>query len=169
MLKLTIGRLFCPSTAALAVVALLAGCTSVAPAAPAAPASPSATEAADLKQQVIATERAFARTMADRDHAAFTRFLADETIFFSRKAVRGKQAVADTWKRFYDSPEAPFSWQPEEVEVLDSGTLAISSGPVHNAKGELVATFTSIWRREPSGRWRIIFDKGSDACEKCAK
>lgn len=26
--------------------------------------------------------------------------------------------------------EAPFSWEPAQVEVLDSGTLALSSGPV---------------------------------------
>ena len=78
-------------------------------------------------------------------------------------------AVVAAWKRFYDTPAAPFSWEPEDVEVLDSGLLAISSGPVKNATGELIATFTSIWRREPSGQWRVIFDKGNNACEKCAK
>lgn len=131
--------------------------------------SPQTSSAAVLKQQVMDTERAFARTMAERDHAAFTGFLADDTIFFSGGVLRGKQAVADAWKRFYNAPIAPFSWEPTEVEVLDSGTLAISSGPVKNAKGELIATFTSIWRREASGQWRIIFDKGNDACEKCVK
>ncbi len=138
---------------------LFAGCATLAP----------ATTNGDLKQQVIETERAFARTMAERDHAAFVAFLADETIFFSKTVLRGKQAVADAWKRFYAGPVAPFSWQPTEVEVLDSGTLAISSGPVKNAKGELVATFTSIWRKEATGQWRIVFDKGNDVCEKCAK
>ena len=130
---------------------------------------PPPVSAPELKQQVAETERAFARTMAERNHAAFSTFLADETVFFSGKVLRGKQAVAAAWKRFYDAPVAPFSWEPAEVEVLDSGTLAISSGPVRNAKGELIATFTSIWRREASGQWRIIFDKGNDACEKCAK
>jgi hypothetical protein len=27
-----------------------------------------------------------------------------------------------------------------------------------------VATFNSIWRLEPSGQWRIVFDKGSRDC-----
>jgi ketosteroid isomerase-like protein len=140
-------------------VALLSGCASVKP----GPA------AADLQRQVADTERAFARTMADRDHAAFASFLSDETIFFSgAKALRGKQQVADAWKRFYDGPAAPFSWQPEVVEVLESGTLALSSGPVRNPQGKLVATFTSIWRLEAPGTWRIVFDKGNDVCD-CAK
>ena len=37
------------------------------------------------RREVEATERAFARTMADRDHAAFTNFLADEAVFFGGK------------------------------------------------------------------------------------
>jgi hypothetical protein len=43
--------------------------------------------------------------------------------------------------------------------VLDSGTLALSTGPVRNPKGEPFARSNSIWRREAGG-WRIVFDKG---------
>lgn len=120
----------------------------------------------EAKAQVFATERAFARTMADRDYSAFTSFLSDDAVFFSGpEPRRGKQAVADWWKRFYDKPQAPFSWEPEKVEVLDSGNLALSSGPVRDPNGKLIATFTSIWRLEAPGTWRIVFDKGSEACD----
>src|ERR1043165_4553105 len=57
---------------------------------------------ADLKEQVRAAERAFAKTMADRDHQAFTSFLANETVFFGNNVQRGPKQVADTWKRFFD-------------------------------------------------------------------
>ena len=117
---------------------------------------------AELKEQVRQTETAFAKTMADRDHAAFTSFLADETVFFARGVLRGKAAVAASWKRFYEGAQAPFSWRPEAVEVLDSGTLGFSSGPVFNPAGERTGTFNSVWRREKDGRWRIVFDKGCD-------
>ena len=120
----------------------------------------------ELRQLVVDTERAFARTMADRDHAAFTSFLSDETIFFSGpKPLRGKQQVADWWKRYYETADAPFSWEPQQVEVLGSGSLALSSGPVHDPQGKLIGTFTSTWRLEAHGVWRIIFDKGDEACE----
>jgi hypothetical protein len=49
--------------------------------------------------------------------------------------------------------------------VLDSGALALSSGPVTGPGGEQLGTFTSIWRLEAPGTWRIIFDKGNKACE----
>lgn len=120
-----------------------------------------------LAQQVADTERAFARTMAERDHAAFARFLADETIFFDGdEPQRGKETVATAWKRFYEKPAAPFSWRPEVVQVLDSGTLALSTGPVFDPSGKCVGSFLSIWRQEAPGTWRIVFDKGGDCPPK---
>jgi ketosteroid isomerase-like protein len=119
-----------------------------------------------LRQQVEDTERAFAATMADRDYNAFTTFLSEETVFFSGETpLRGKQQVTDVWKAYFEDPDAPFSWAPQQVEVLDSGTLALSTGPVNDPDGKLVARFTSIWRLEASGQWRIIFDKGNRACD----
>lgn len=124
------------------------------------------TDLTSLQQQVMETERAFARTMTSRDHAAFTSFLSDETIFFSgATATRGKQQVAELWERYFEAAEAPFSWTPEQVEVLDSGSLALSTGPVYDASGKLIATFTSIWRLERPGKWRIVFDKGNPLSE----
>ncbi|HUR41857.1 MAG TPA: nuclear transport factor 2 family protein [Verrucomicrobiae bacterium] len=139
------------TTAALAAL-LLAGCTT-------APV-----DRAALERQVAQAERDFARSMAERDHAAFTGLLAEDTVFFSPKATRGKAAVSAAWKRFFDGPLAPFSWEPAEVEVLDGGDLALTSGPVRDPRGEVVGSFTSIWRLEAPGRWRIIFDKGCDVC-----
>ena len=119
-----------------------------------------------LRQQVIETERAFAATMARRDFSAFASFLSQEAVFFSGpQPLRGTGQVAGWWKKYFESSEAPFSWEPDRVEVLDSGTLALSTGPVHGRDGKLSGTFTSIWRLEAPGKWRIIFDKGCPVCE----
>jgi ketosteroid isomerase-like protein len=120
-------------------------------------------------QAVEDTERAFADTMAKRDFEGFKTFISEEAIFFSGvKALRGRQQIADAWEVFFKDPLAPFSWEPEQVEVLDSGTLAWSTGPVYDADGKLVATFSSVWRLDASNKWRIIFDKGNDVCD-CPK
>jgi ketosteroid isomerase-like protein len=127
-------------------------------------AAPMRQSPADLQTEVRDAERAFAKTMADRDVAAFATFLADEAVFFGPQgAIRGKVAVVAAWKPFYEGAPAPFSWEPQIVEVLDSGALALSSGPVKDPQGNVVGTFNSIWRREADGRWRVVFDKG---CEK---
>lgn len=116
---------------------------------------------AELKKQVFDTETAFAATMKARDFAAFSSFLSDEAVFFSGPTpLHGKEAISTFWKKFYDKSGAPFAWEPDEVEVLASGTLAISGGPVYDENGKLFARFSSIWRLEAPGKWRIIFDRG---------
>jgi ketosteroid isomerase-like protein len=150
-------RVFRTELAAVLAVFAAVGCSS----------APPRTTPEALRTEVAETERAFAKTMADRDHAAFASFLARETVFFSgEKPLRGADAVAAWWKKFFEGTVAPFSWEPAQVEVLASGTLALSTGPVHDPAGDLVGTFTSIWRREGPGRWRIVFDKGNPACPK---
>jgi len=116
----------------------------------------------ELSSVVEAREIAFAKTMADRDFGAFSTFVSSEAIFFNgNEPLRGKDAVNAAWAGFFKEPQAPFSWHPDTVEVLDSGQLAISSGPVHSPTGELLGRFNSIWRKEADGEWRVVFDKGS--------
>lgn len=128
--------------------------------------SVAAAQAPDLRAQVMQAEDAFAKTLADRDHVAFTRMLAEEAVFFGRDgAQRGRDAVAAGWKPLFEGKQAPFAWRAETVEVLASGTLALSSGPVLDPAGKQIGTFNSIWRREPDGTWRVVFDKGCPVCE----
>ena len=143
---------------ALATV-VLGGCASL----------PSPTESAELKTQVTAAEVSFAKTMADRDHVAFASYISEEAVFISRgQPVRGKAAIAADWKRFYESPRAPFSWKPDLVEVLPSGKLAYSTGPISDPEGKVFARFSSTWRLEAPGVWRVVFDSGTEVCN-CPK
>lgn len=121
-----------------------------------------AVAAQGAQAEVFAAERAFAKSMADRDLAAFGRHIAPDTLFFGNAKVhRGRDAVLAAWKAFFDGSQAPFSWEPDQVEVLDSGQLALSTGPVRNPQGQVVARYNSIWMRAADGRWLVIFDKGS--------
>lgn len=125
----------------------------------AAPLSPQ-----NLQEEVRSAEVAFAKTMSDRDFQAFASFVSGEAIFFGSAAVlRGKEAVLAGWSPYFEGPDPPFSWEPQVVEVLDSGTLAHSSGSVKDPQGNVVGTFNSVWRLEPDRKWRVVFDKGCPA------
>jgi ketosteroid isomerase-like protein len=122
----------------------------------AAPSSP--------RDEVWAAEVAFARSMADRDLQRFGEFVSDEAIFFSgTRVLTGKAKVVEGWASMFKEPAAPFSWAPDQVEVLASGTLALSTGPVLDPTGKVIARFNSIWRLEAGQVWRVVFDKGSPA------
>lgn len=126
--------------------------------------SPVAAQARDASAaaEVRAREIAFAQTMTDRDLDAFLRFVAPDAVFFNgSEPIRGREAVARAWAPFFEGPSAPFSWHPDVVEVLDSGDLALSSGPVRDPAGNPVGRFNSIWRKGADGRWLVVFDKGS--------
>lgn len=120
-----------------------------------------AQSAADRSAEVFAAERAFARSMAERDFAAFGRYVAEDCVFFSgTTALHGREAVLAAWKAFFDPPKAPFSWEPDQVEVLASGELALSTGLVKSPDGVVTARFNSIWQHQADGRWLVVFDKG---------
>jgi ketosteroid isomerase-like protein len=121
----------------------------------------------DLAAEVKSSERAFAKTMADRDLKAFGTYIAEEGIFFNNDgALRGRRAVVKYWERFFHGKVAPFSWEPETVEVLPSGKLALTSGDVKDEMGRVFGTFTTVWRQEKDGKWRVVFDKGCQVCEE---
>lgn len=140
--------------------ALAAGCVATAP----------VRTREESVRQVTEAETAFAKTMADRDHAAFMRFVADDAVFLNGgKPLRGKAAIGEHWKRFYSGSAAPFSWKPELVEAVGLGGLAQSIGPVSAPNGKVIARFYSTWRLEPDGSWRVVFDDGYDVCDSPAK
>ena len=120
-----------------------------------------AATAAQLEREVAATERAFAKTMADRDHAAFARFIAEDASFRNNQGpVLGKAAIVADWQRFYQGPQAPFSWEPDLVNVQADGRHALSTGPVRDAQGKVFFRFLSVWRREADGSWKVVIDMG---------
>jgi ketosteroid isomerase-like protein len=138
----------------IALVVLLAAVAGCAP-------TPSALDARSAADEVTRVERAFAKSMADRDLEAFMALVSADAVFFSGPTpLHGKAEVREWWARYFEGAEAPFSWDPDAVEALASGDLALSTGPVRDPSGKAVARYLSIWRREPPGVWRIVFDRG---------
>ena len=142
---------------AVSMSSLLLGVAVVAPAADSRDA---------LVAAVKAREIAFAKTMADRDHAAFGSFVAADAVFMGPGSTphHGRAAVVAAWKPLYEGP-AHFSWSPERVEVTLSGTLALSTGPVFDPAGKRTSTFISTWRLDTDGVWRVVLDIGCPHCK----
>ncbi len=131
--------------------------------------APQSVSAAGVEEAVRRTEIAFAKAMADRDFDAFVSHLSVEAVFFDGSKIQhGRAEVSAAWKPLFRDPKAPFSWAPDHVEVLASGELALSTGPVI-VNDRIVGRFNSIWRLEAPHTWRIVFDKGEAVCADATK
>jgi ketosteroid isomerase-like protein len=131
----------------------------------AAPPPPAVADEAGeaLRQAVSAAETAFAGAFAARDRERFFSFVHPDAVFLGPGGpLRGKAAVVAAWSCFFaGSPVAPFSWRPVVAEA--HGDIGLTQGPVHDAEGKWVANFSSVWQRQPDGRWLVVFD-GAPPC-----
>lgn len=112
-------------------------------------------------------EMSFARTVAEHDAAAFAEHLAPDAVFAvgTPRPVRGAQAIAADWAGIVRGDGLRLEWYPTSTTV--SGDLAWSSGPALFERTDgrepwlARGSFQSVWRREPDGRWRVVFDTGT--------
>jgi ketosteroid isomerase-like protein len=129
---------------------------------------PPPTPAADAASASLAqVERAFAGAFAARDLERFGAFLDEDAVFLgpAGSALRGKAEIVAGWKGYFEG-EPPFSWYPTVSQV--SGDLGLSQGPVLGPDGTWLANFSSVWRRQEDGTWRIVFD-GAPPCRDMAE
>lgn len=146
----------------MSVPMLLAPLLAVANAAAPAPEPMSADECA-----VFEREMSFARSVAEHDAAAFAAHLAPDAVFAvgTPRPTRGPRAIADAWAGIVRGDGLRLEWYPARTTV--SGDLAWSTGPalferLDGREPRLArSTFQSVWRREPDGRWRVVFDTGT--------
>jgi ketosteroid isomerase-like protein len=123
----------------------------------------------DVRQSVVCAEVSFSRAAERRDIDSFSGFLDPEARFVSGGVSRGPAAVTAAWAPFFDDDGPEIRWRPAIVEVVAGGTLALSRGTYRirgiDAAGnatESWGTFNSVWRRQPHGEWKVLFDAGGD-------
>lgn len=121
------------------------------------------------RESVSCAEVSFSRAAESRDLESFTALIDDEAVFASGGVLRGPEAIASAWAGYFEPGGPEIRWRPAIVEVVAEGTLALSRGPYRirgqDAAGEPTeawGTFNSVWRRQPGGDWKVLFDAGGD-------
>lgn len=136
-----------------------------------APATLYAGDLEAARQSLRQSEIDFARSVRDKDRQRFRSLIAEEAIFVSGRSLRGREAIDRAWSVFFAEDGPELAWAPEVAEVLSSGDLGLTKGPYtltsKNVEGKTVVekgTFSSIWKRQPDGSWKIVFDSGCPPC-----
>ncbi|MFA5965874.1 MAG: DUF4440 domain-containing protein [Sphingomonas sp.] len=111
--------------------------------------------AAPQAMSALDAERAFDLAAADKGQwTAFREFAAPDAVMFVPQPVNAQSFLKDR----RDPPE-PVRWQPETSYVSCDGKVAINTGAWQRPDGS-AGYFTTVWRREPDGRWKWILDHG---------
>ena len=122
---------------------------------------------ADLEDDVRCREIGFSKSVESQDHEAFASFIDEDARFIGAGVDRGREAIAEAWMVFFSGDFPTIKWRPKYIEVLDNGKLALSRGPYRmvtrdedGKTAEHWGIFNSVWRLNPDGEWRVVFDAG---------
>jgi hypothetical protein len=117
-----------------------------------------ASAAAASPATAIDAERAFIRDAQTKGQwAAFRQWAAEDATMFAPQPVNAQAFLKDL-----KDPPVSVYWWPGRSYVSCDGSFAINTGPWVRNGGKAVGYFTTIWKRQPDGAWKWIYDGGDE-------
>jgi ketosteroid isomerase-like protein len=112
---------------------------------------------------VIAAERAFAAEAGERGWAAaFRAWHAPGAIVLQPDPIE----AAVTLAQFEGDGGTNLDWRPRYAGIARSGDFGFTTGPFQIVGGPgIVGHYFTVWRRQPDGTWKWIFDAGTDVTD----
>lgn len=109
---------------------------------------------------VIAAERAFAADGAARGWvAAFRSYAAADAQMLSPDPINAQEQLA----QIEGDGSTALDWRPAYAGMSRSGDFGFTTGPFQMRGREgIIGHYFTVWRRQPDGSWKWIFDAGTD-------
>jgi ketosteroid isomerase-like protein len=126
----------------------------------------STTDLESLKTEVMQAEKEFNDVAEEEGIAkAFAAFAAENAVIQRRgELIKGQAAIA-SWYENNSNPDATLSWEPDFIDVSQSGDLAYTYGKFEfsypDSTGTKITssgTFHSVWKRQADGSWKFVWD-----------
>jgi len=120
----------------------------------------------ELKSELFAVEKEFCEmTQEEGVQKAFVYFAADSAAILRRnKVLKGKEAIRLHYESF-PRKGSRLEWAPDYADVSASGDLGYTYGKYTLTSTDSVGhvtqsegTFHTVWKRQPSGKWRFVWD-----------
>lgn len=106
---------------------------------------------------VIAAERAFAARAREEGWVrAFRAYAAPDGLIMQPEPVGAQQSLAGT----PDDGNRSLYWWPEFAGIARSGDLGFTTGPYVAGSDVVRGHYFTVWRRQPDGSWKWIYDGG---------
>ena len=125
-------------------------------------ASPAIAQTPDVAP-VVAAERAFAADFPAMGLAgSFQKWGRPDAIRINAGQAQEIAAVFEGAPRTRQPGEPLIEWWPTFAGVAKSGEMGFTTGPAARDQ-EPYGHYFTIWRRQPGGEWRWVYDGGSNA------
>jgi ketosteroid isomerase-like protein len=113
---------------------------------------------------VVEAERAFAADGAALGiKQSFLKWMADDALVFNPDLARARPL----YESRPDRKGPLLEWWPVWAGIARSGDLGFTTGP-YTVNGKPGAFYFTVWKKQPDGTWKWIFDGGADADPKGA-
>jgi uncharacterized protein (TIGR02246 family) len=124
-------------------------------------------------REIRALEAAMMAAAAEKGADGYMSFYAEEAVEIPNGSpmLLGKESIARTMS-FLDDKNNRLTWAPVHVDVSESGDLAYSFGNFEfrsigkDGKPAIEhGKYTTIWKRQKDGRWKVVLDMGNSSPE----
>jgi ketosteroid isomerase-like protein len=115
-------------------------------------------------RSIVDAEKSFAAwSVKNGTRAAFLAFIDSNAILFNKDSFTNGRTL---WEARENRPGI-LDWKPVVSEMSNGGDWGFTTGPWTFTKkeGDTVAArghFFTIWKKEPGGEWKFIFDCGAE-------
>ena len=119
-------------------------------------------------------EGEFMKAAAEKGSAGYMSYYADDAVEVPNGAplIQGKVNIAKTMG-FLDDKNNRLTWTPVGADISASGDLGYTYGTYEftskDKDGKTVADhgkYTSIWKKQPDGSWKVVLDMGNSDAKK---
>jgi len=119
-------------------------------------------------------EADFMKAAAERGAEGYMSYYADDAVEIPNgaDAIHGKGNIAKTMG-FLNDKNNQLTWIPVDAGISISGDLGWTSGTYEfrskDKDGKIKVEhgkYTSIWKKQPDGNWKIVLDMGNAGGEK---
>jgi ketosteroid isomerase-like protein len=124
-----------------------------------------------LKSELMEADTAFARMAFEEGrNVAFLEFMDEDVTIMPRRGelIRGKKKYREQLSES-GAEEPVVRWKPFFADVSKSGDLGYTMGTFQyfeNRQEDAAVlregSYVTIWKKQPDGRWKFVFDAGND-------
>ncbi|MFZ0735196.1 MAG: nuclear transport factor 2 family protein [Candidatus Sulfotelmatobacter sp.] len=114
-------------------------------------------------------EAEFMRAAAEKGSKGYLSYYADDAVEVPNgaPAIEGKVNIAKSMG-FLDDPNSRLTWSPTGGDISSSGDLGYTYGTYEfhskdkeGKAGVEYGKYTSIWKLQKDGRWKVVLDMGN--------